>query len=181
MSTDEELIALIKKNPNKGFRVLLQQYKEKVYWQIRRMVLTHDDADELTQMVFIKIFKNLNSFKGNSKLSTWIYRITTNETITFLNKKAKEKHISYDDYIQNKAKNLYADDFFSGEEIDTILQKALAQLPQQQNLIFKMRYYDELKFSEIAEILTLSEGGVKSSYHIAQKKIEELVKVKCEV
>lgn len=173
---DKELIHFIQTNKDKGFSLLLKQYKSDVYWQIRRLVLNHEDADELTQIVFIKVFKNLDGFNFQSKISTWLYRIAHNETISFLRLKVKKRNISFEDYMENQANELESDVNFSEDQAELILQKAIAQLPEKQNLIFKMRYYDELKFSEIAELLNLTEGAIKSSYHIAYQKIENYIK-----
>lgn len=173
---DKELIHCIQTDKNKGFALFLKQYKSDVYWQIRRLVLQHDDADELTQLVFIKVFKNLDGFNFQSKISTWLYRIAHNETISFLRSKIKKRNISFEDFMENQVNELESDVNFSEDKAELILQKAIAQLPEKQNLIFKMRYYDELKFSQIAELLNLTEGAIKSSYHIAYQKIESYVK-----
>lgn len=162
----------------RAFRTLITLYKERLYWHIRKIVLSHDDADDVLQNTFIKIHKNINTFKANSKLYSWMYRIATNEAITFINKRAKEKNVSIEEWHQNNAASLIDDVNFSGEEIQLILQKAIATLPQKQQLVFNMKYFDDLKYNEISEILETSIGGLKASYHHAVKKIEEYIKTK---
>ncbi|MFT6799486.1 MAG: RNA polymerase sigma factor (sigma-70 family) [Nonlabens sp.] len=180
MSTtpDKELISLIldKSTTNQGFRALVAQHQEQLYWQIRKMVVVHEDADDVLQNVFIKIFKGVKNFKGDSKLSTWMFRIAYNESVTFLNKKGKSLQLSsqeLQDYLTDK---LEADVYFTSDEIQLALKKALAQLPDRQREVFNLRYYDDLKFKIIAELLDLSEGAVKSTYHIAAKKVERFIK-----
>jgi len=155
-----------------GFRYLVDAYKQQMYWQIRKMVVSHDDADDVLQLVFIKVFKGFKNFKAESKLSTWLFRICYNESITFLNKRAKDHNISSEELLQRMTDNLEADVYFSGDEIKISLQKALATLPDRQREIFNLRYYDDIKFKDIADILDLTEGAVKSSYHLAAKKIK---------
>jgi RNA polymerase sigma factor (sigma-70 family) len=180
MSTtpDKELISLIldKSTTNRGFRALVAQHQEQLYWQIRKMVVVHEDADDVLQNVFIKIFKGVKNFKGDSKLSTWMFRIAYNESVTFLNKKGKSLQLSsqeLQDYLTDK---LEADVYFTSDEIQLALKKALSQLPDRQREVFNLRYYDDLKFKIIAELLDLSEGAVKSTYHIAAKKVERFIK-----
>jgi RNA polymerase sigma factor (sigma-70 family) len=180
MSTtpDKELISLIldKSTTNQGFRALVAQHQEQLYWQIRKMVVVHEDADDVLQNVFIKIFKGVKNFKGDSKLSTWMFRIAYNESVSFLNKKGKILQLSsqeLQDYLIDK---LEADVYFTSDEIQLALKKALAQLPDRQREVFNLRYYDDLKFKIIAELLDLSEGAVKSTYHTAAKKVERFIK-----
>lgn len=160
----------------RAFRVLIAEYKERLYWHIRKIVLSHDDTDDVLQNTFIKIFRSIDNFKGDSKLYSWMYRIATNEAITFINKKAKENKVDIEEWHQEMASNLSNDNHFSGDEIQLILQKAIATLPQKQQLVFNMKYFDELKYNEISEILETSVGALKASYHIAVKKIEEYIK-----
>lgn len=180
MSVDKEveIIELIKsaETVEAGYRLLLQEFQQQLYWQIRKLVLDHEDAHDVLQNVFVKVFKGVKNFKGDSKLSSWLYRIAYNESMTFLTKKRKQLQIS-DIELQTKlVDQLEADVYFTGDEIQLALQKALAQLPNRQREIFNMRYYDEVKFKDIAQLLDLSEGAVKSSYHIAAKKIEQYIK-----
>ena len=175
---DEKLLVKQLKDPDTqeiAFRTLISNYKERLYWHIRKIVLLHDDTDDVLQNTFIKVFKNINGFKEESKLFSWMYRIATNESITFINKKAKEKNVDISDLQYKMAENLEDDVFFDGDEIQLTLQKAIATLPQKQQLVFNMKYYDDLKFKEISEILNTSVGALKSSYHYAVKKIEKQI------
>ncbi|CAM1363984.1 RNA polymerase subunit sigma-70 [Tenacibaculum litoreum] len=159
-----------------AFKSLVSQYKERLYWHIRKIVISHEDSDDVLQNTFIKVYKNINQFKRDSKLFSWMYRIATNEAITFINKKAKEKNIHISDYQLQITSTLDSDYWFSGDEIQLILQKAIATLPQKQQLVFNMKYFDEMKYEEISEILDTSVGALKASYHIAAKKIEHFIK-----
>jgi len=161
-----------KNTQNKAFKELIDLYKERLYWHIRKMVISHDDTDDVLQNTFIKIFRNIGNFKGNSKLYSWIYRIATNEAISHINKKAIMQRIDSDKIRQKMVDNLEADVYFEGDEIQLKLQKALVKLPQKQRMVFNMRYFDEMKYEDISEILETSVGGLKASYHHARKKIE---------
>lgn len=177
--TDE--ITLIIQLQNKqtkefAFRNLISQYKERLYWHIRKIVISHDDADDVLQNTFIKIFKNIDAFKAESKLYSWMYRIATNEAISFINKRSKENKVNITDYQHELMSNLESDHWFSGSEIQLILQKAIATLPQKQQLVFNMKYFDEMKYEEISEILETSVGALKASYHHAVKKVEDFIK-----
>ncbi len=180
MNIQEEenlLIALqTDKDINNAFTKLVTAYKQRLYWHIRNMVKNHDDTDDVLQNVFIKVYKNISKFKGDSKLYSWMYRIATNESITFLNQKAKKYNISNEELQQQLIDNLEADVYFEGGEIQLKLQKAIALLPQKQQQVFNMKYFQELKYKEISEILETSEGALKASYHLASKKIEEFLK-----
>ena len=159
-----------------AFRELISQYKERLYWHVRKIVISHDDADDVLQNTFIKIFKNIDQFKEDSKLYSWMYRIATNESITFINKRAKERNIDSTEIHTELVSNLQSDIYFSGDEIQLILQKAVALLPQKQQLVFNMKYFDDLKYQEISEILETSVGALKASYFHAVKKIENYIK-----
>ncbi len=161
---------------NHAFRTLVDLYKERLYWHIRNMVKNHDDTDDILQNVFIKVYRNINGFKGQSKLYSWLYRIATNESITFLNQKAKKLNITNEELNQQLVQNLQADVYYEGDEIQLKLQLAIASLPQKQQQVFNMKYFQELKYKEISEILGTSEGALKASYHLASKKIEEFLK-----
>jgi len=160
------------KTQNDAFRKLLQLYQKPLYNHIRNMVLSHDDADDVLQNTFVKVFQNLKNFKGDSKLFSWIYRIATNEAITFMQQRAKKSGISSEELQQKAINKLESDVYFDGNEIQINLQKAIAILPEKQQLVFKMKYFQELKYEEIAEILGTSVGALKASYHHAVKKIE---------
>ena len=177
MIDETTLVSQLKNSKTKeqAFRVLVNQYKERLYWHVRKIVISHDDADDILQNTFIKIFKNINKFNEQSKLYSWMYRIATNESITFINKRAKERSVDISEYHEKLASTLESDDFFSGDEIQLILQKAIATLPQKQQLVFNMKYFDELKYNEISEILETSVGALKASYFHAVKKIEKYI------
>lgn len=161
---------------NEGFNQLVSLYKERLYWHIRKIVLVHDDADDVLQNTFIKVFKNIDKFKGDSKLFTWMYRIATNESINFLNKKARQLQITSEEVQNRTISNLKTDVYFEGEKIQILLQKAIATLPEKQKLVFTMKYFESHTFEQLSEILETSVGGLKSSYHIAVKKVTEYLK-----
>jgi RNA polymerase sigma factor (sigma-70 family) len=160
------------KTQEAAFRELIKLYKERLYWHIRKIVILHDDADDVLQNTFIKVYRNIDKFKEESKLYSWLYRIATNESITFLNQKAKLKNVDFETMQQEVIQNLESDVYFDGDEIQLKLQKALATLPQKQLIVFNMRYFDEIKYEDMSEILETSVGALKASYHHAKKKIE---------
>lgn len=158
-----------------AFNELVSLYKERLYWHIRNIVKAHEDADDVLQNTFVKIFKNIDNFKGDSKLFSWMYRIATNEAITFINKRAKQMQISSEE-LQNLAiENLRSDVYFEGDVIQLKLQNAIATLPEKQQLVFNMKYFQDIKYKDMSEILDTSEGALKASYHIAIKKIEAYI------
>ena len=161
---------------NYGFNLLVREYQERVYWHVRKMVISHDDADDLVQEIFVKVWKNLNSFREDAKLYTWIYRIATNECLTFLKKKKRKYLIPIHDVSQELSEKLDEDVQISGDEVQLKLQKALLKLPDKQRVVFNMKYFEEMKFTEIAEITGTSVGALKANYHHAVKKIEEFIK-----
>jgi RNA polymerase sigma factor (sigma-70 family) len=164
------------KTQNTAFQKLLRDYQRPLYNHIRNMVLNHDDADDVLQNTFIKVFQYLKDFKGESKLFSWMYRIATNEAITFINQKAKRNGTTSEALQSKIVDNLKADAYFDGNEIQVKLQKAITTLPEKQQLVFKMKYYEELKYEDMSEILGTSVGALKASYHHAVKKIEEFMK-----
>jgi RNA polymerase sigma factor (sigma-70 family) len=173
---DEQILdwALDSVTREKGFRALIQKYQQKLYWHIRRMVLNHDDADDVLQNTFIKVNRSLENFERKSSLFTWMYRIATNETLTFLEKNKKYTYDALDDMTEHPAiSKLKADPYFEGDELSLKLEEVMQQLPEKQRVVFQMRYYDKMPYKEIAEILQTSEGALKASYHHAMKKIEE--------
>lgn len=177
MQEEQEFIQelLNPKTQNQAFEKLLKEYQKPLYNHIRNIILNHDDTDDVLQNTFVKVFSNLNKFKGESKLFSWMYRIATNEALTFLNQKAKLSGV-ISETLQNKTiDNLKSDIYFDGNEIQIKLHKAIIQLPEKQRLVFKMKYFEELKYEEISEILGTSVGALKASYHHAVKKIEALV------
>ncbi len=151
---------------------VIQHYSQPLYWQIRRMVIDHDDANDVLQNTFIKAWTSIDHFRGDSKLSTWLYKIAINESITFINKKKAMAGISIDSDDSFLAQGLEADKYFDGDAAQLKLQQAIATLPEKQRLVFNMRYYDEMKYEEMSEILDTSVGALKASYHYAVKKIE---------
>lgn len=176
MIAEETLVERLKQKDSKAFEVLIDLYKERLYWHIRRIVLNHDDTDDVLQNTFIKIFRSIDGFKGDSKLFSWIYRIGTNEALTFIKVKSKKLGLGMDEVQERMVNNLEADVYFEGDEIQMKLQKALARLPEKQKLVFTMKYFEEMKYDEISAILDTSVGGLKASYHLAVKKIESYLK-----
>ncbi len=177
MVDEKTLVKQLKnsKTQEQAFRVLMTLYKERLYWHIRKIVKSHDDADDVLQNTFIKVYRNIEKFNSESKIYSWMYRIATNESITFINKRAKEKNIDITEHHQNLASTLQEDTLFSGTEIQLILQKAIATLPQKQQLVFNMKYFDEIKYSDMSETLETSVGALKASYFHAVKKIEKII------
>ncbi len=161
---------------NLAFNQLVRKYQQKVYWHIRKMVIDHDDSDDLTQEVFLKVWKNLENFRQDAQLYTWLYRIATNECLTFLSSKKRKFFLPINDVAAELAEKIDSSPNISGDEIQLKLQKALLKLPDKQRLVFNMKYYDELKYEQISEILGTSVGALKASYHLAVKKIEEFLK-----
>lgn len=160
----------------KAFELLVRTYSEPLYWQIRKMVINHDDADDLLQNVFLKAWNNVHNFRGDAKLSTWLYKIAVNESINFINRE-KQKHTSNADSedVSFLLNNIEADEYFDGDALHKELLKAIAALPEKQRLVFNMRYFDEMKYEEISEVLGTSVGALKASYHHAMKKITDAI------
>lgn len=174
---DKELLTKIR-NPdsrNYGFNMLVRSYQQRVYWHVRKMVIDHDDADDLTQEVFIKIHRYIDTFREDSQLFTWIYRIATNECLTFLNKKKKRFFLPIGDVEGELNAKLDSSPHVTGDEIEKKLQKALLTLPDKQRLVFNMKYFEDLSYEQIAKITNTSVGALKASYHHATKKIEEFL------
>lgn len=174
---DNELLARIR-NPdtrNYGFNLLVRAYQQKVYWHVRKMVIDHDDADDITQEVFIKIHKHIDGFREDSQLYTWIYRISTNECLSFLQKKKRKFFLPIGDITGELSSKLDNSSHVSGDEIQLKLQKALLTLPDKQRLVFNMKYFDDLTYEDISKITNTSVGALKASFHHAVKKIEEFL------
>lgn len=171
---DSTIIQLISSpsSMNEGFKQLMNCYQEKLYWHIRRIVMSHEDADDVLQNVFLKVFKHVKTFKGNSSLYTWLYRIATNEALAYVIKAKKNSHVEISDYVENKLKT---DPYFEGDTIQLDLKKAISKLPEKQMLVFNMKYYQEMKYSDISKVLNTSVGALKASYHHAVKKIQHEV------
>ncbi len=176
--TEQILIAALQdENQRKSaFKTLVENYQERLYWHVRRFVFNHDDANDVVQNTFIKAWKGLHNFRADSKLYTWLYRIATNESITFINKKKKKQTEGLDnDEGFSPAQYLKADEYFDGSDAEVKLYQALETLPEKQRAIFQLRYFEDMKYDEISEILGTSVGGLKASYHHAVKKIEQFI------
>ena len=173
---DKEIIQKLKTTNNKDevFSLLVAKYQERLYWHIRKMVVSHDDTDDILQNSFLKVWKALDSFKGDSSFYTWIYRIATNETFTFLKKRERRKSLSIDDEESSVIHELKSDHSFDGNELQLRLQKYILLLPAKQRLVFNMKYFDEMKYEDIAKITDNSIGALKASYHHAVKKIKAM-------
>lgn len=155
-----------------AFAEVVDAYSEKLYWHIRKMVLLHEDANDLLQNTFLKAWANLKHFRGEAKISTWLYKIATNECLTFLNRKRANRNISMDDSDVFLLETLKSDDYFDGDELQLNFQEAILHLPEKQRLVFTMKYQNEMKYEEISQVLGTSVGALKASYHHAVKKIE---------
>ncbi len=172
---DSEILKLFdeKETQEKAFSLLVEKYQQQIYWTIRRIIVDHDDANDIVQNVFVKIFKNLKKFRKNSELYTWIYRIATNEALSFIKSSKKNLYVDneYENHLLNEKGSM--DPYFSGDEIQRKLQLAIQKLPPKQRLVFNMRYYEEIPYEKMSKILKTSEGALKASYHIAVRKIEK--------
>ncbi len=173
--SDKELLQLFRDgdNRNYAFNLIVKKYQERLYWHIRKIIINHDDTDDILQNTFLKVWNGLDGFREDAGLFTWLYRIATNESLTFLNKKKKRFLMPIIDVENQLSNNLESDEYFNGDEIQLKLQKALLTLPEKQRLVFNMKYFDEMKYEEMAEILDTSVGALKASYHHAVKKIEK--------
>lgn len=167
----------LRPDKRKDFSMIVSQYSESLYWQIRRIVLNHDDADDVLQNVFLKAWNNFDSFQNKSKISTWLYRIAINEALDFLRKQKKNISVNAEENV-TVSNRLMADEYFDGEQAQALLQEAVALLPDVQRVVFNLRYFDEMKYSEISRLLNTSEGALKASYHIAVSKISEYLRSK---
>ena len=176
LTEDEIVVAL--RDPERrraAFAQIVDEYGEKLYWQIRKMVLAHEDANDLLQNTFLKAWTNLDYFRGEAKLSTWLYKIAVNECLSFLSKQRSQQQISLDNADQFLVERLESDPYFDGDAVQLKLQKAILTLPEKQRLVFNMKYFDDMKYEEISEIVGTSVGALKASYHHAVKKIEEFL------
>lgn len=164
-----------KKTASRAFATVLEIYSQPVYWQIRKMVLNHDDANDLVQEVFLKAWKNLHNFRGDAKLSTWLFRIAVNESINFIKKEKQRMQMEDSSDEEFLLKNLEADSFFDGDALQKDLQKAIASLPEKQRMVFNMKYFDDMKYEQMSDILGTTVGALKASYHHAVKKISKIL------
>lgn len=178
MTDDQILLERLKdiRSQRMAFSKLVECYTERLYWQIRKLVISHDDANDVLQNVFIKAWTSIESFRGESKVSTWLYRIAINESITFINRQKQIQNIPLNENDFFLTSKLESDVYFDGDEIELKLQKAIISLPNKQRIVFNLKYFDDLKYEEISEILDTSVGALKASYHHASKKIEEFLK-----
>jgi RNA polymerase sigma-70 factor (ECF subfamily) len=175
---DKELLYQFKQSATRerAFTSIIKKYQEKLYWHIRRMVIDHDDANDVLQNVFIKVWNALDNFREDSQLYTWLYRIATNESLTFLEQQKKRTSVSLSNVENGLANKIVADKHFDAGKLEWKLQLAIQQLPEKQRLVFNLRYYDEMPYEEMSKMLDTSEGALKASYHHAVKKIEEFIK-----
>ena len=173
--SDEEILNLYRdeNSRNMALHHLVRKYQQKLYWHIRKIVIMHEDADDVLQNTFIKAWKGLSGFQEKSELFTWLYRIATNESLTFLKQKQKANTISIHPIEHQLSKSLESDSYFKGDEIQLKLQKAILTLPEKQRIVFNMRYFDEIPYEQISSILETSVGALKASYHIAAGKVED--------
>ena len=174
---EREVLKLLQEESTqrKGFELIVAQYSEQLYWQIRRMVLSHEDANDLLQNTFIKAWTNIDYFRAEAKLSTWLYRIALNECLTFLNRQRATTTVAIDDPEAAIVQKLESDPYYSGDQVQMLLQKALLTLPEKQRMVFNLKYYQEMKYEEMSEIFGTSVGALKASYHHAVKKIEKFL------
>ena len=172
---DKEILEIYRKEGKQefAFNLLVEKYSERIYWHIRKLTCSHEDANDLLQSSLLKIWENLPSFREEAKLYTWMYRIATNETLTFLKKKRLTAMLSLSNYDTILANKLHSDPSFNGDKLQMALHKAILRLPDKQRAVFNLRYFQELKYEEIADIMETSVGSLKASYHHAYKKIKE--------
>ena len=175
---EKEVIALLQDplRQREAFGQIVRAYSEQIYWQIRRLVFSHDEANDLLQNPIVKAWTNIDYFRGDAKLSTWLYRIAFNECLTFLNKQRANSQLSIDETDAEMINQLEGDAYFDGDNMQILFQKAIQSLPEKQRIIFNLKYFQEMKYEEISEILGTSTGGLKASYHHAVKKIEAFLK-----
>jgi RNA polymerase sigma factor (sigma-70 family) len=176
--TDQELLEQFRNEDSRNFafNLIMKKYQQRLYWHIRKIVIDHEDANDVIQNTFIKVWKSLGGFREDSQLYTWLYRIATNESLTFLNQKKKRLFVSFSSVEWELSSHLTNDVYFSGDQIQLKLQRAVLKLPTQQRIIFNMKYYDGMKYEEISEVLKVTVGALKASYHHAVKKIEKYIK-----
>ncbi len=176
--SEQEFIANLKaeESREKAFKILVETYQQRLYWHIRKIVITHDDTDDILQNVYMKVWKNIDNFREDSSLFTWLFRIATNESLSHLQRQKKHSIISMNEVNEFLVESIETDVYFEGDEIEKKFQLALLQLPNKQRIVFNMKYFDEMKYEEISAILSTSVGALKASYHFAVKKIEAFLK-----
>jgi RNA polymerase sigma-70 factor (ECF subfamily) len=179
MDHDDRTLVADLKTENKrdlAFHILVDKYQERLYWHIRKIVLNHEDTDDILQNTFIKVWKSIGNFREESSLFTWLYRIATNESLTFINSNKRKSFMPMNETSEFLMNNLMSDPYFDGDEIQLKLQEAILQLPEKQRLVFNMKYFDNMKYDDMSEVLDTSVGALKASFHHAKKKIEEQLK-----
>ena len=172
---DTDISELLKRDLNKGFRLVVEKYSSKLYWHIRRLVILHEDADDALQNTFINAWKSIGDFRNDSSLYTWLYTIATNEALALINKRKRNSAVSLDDLGSHFANSQEGSSWFDGDEAQAKLQNAILQLPDKQRIVFNLRYFDEMTYSDMSSVLKTSEGALKASYHLAVKKIEKIL------
>ncbi len=174
---DKELLGLFRESSTKeiAFTAIIKKFQEKLYWHIRKMVISHDDTNDMLQNVFIKVWRGLDNFREDSQLYTWLYRVATNECLTFLEQKKKKATISLGDDENGLSNTIKADKNFDANRLEWKLQLAIQKLPERQRLVFNLRYYDDMPYEQMSKMLETSEGALKASYHHAAKKIEQYI------
>ena len=173
--TDDNISDLLKTDLNKGFRLLVETYNQKLYWHIRRLVILHEDADDALQNTFINVWKSIGNFRSESSLYTWLYTIATNEALSLINKRKRNASVSIDDLSSYFESSLEGSTWFDGDKAQIKLQNAILKLPEKQRIVFNLKYYDEMTYEEMSKVLKTSEGALKASYHHAVKKIEKMI------
>ena len=175
---DRDLVIDLKQESkrNFAFNKLVDKYQERLYWHIRKIVVNHEDADDILQNTFIKVWKSIGNFREESSLYTWLYRIATNESLTFINSNKRRHFMPMNEVSEYLMNNLMSDPFFDGDEIQLKLQKAILNLPEKQRIVFNMKYFDEMKYDEMSKVLDTSVGALKASFHHAVKKVEHYLK-----
>ena len=172
---DDKIFELLKTDLNKGFRLLVESYSQKLYWHIRRLVILHEDADDALQNTFINVWKSIGNFRSDSSLYTWLYTIATNEALALINKRKRNAAVTIDDLGSYFANSQEGSTWFDGDEAQMKLQNAILQLPEKQRIVFNLKYFDEMTYEEMSKVLKTSEGALKASYHHAVKKIEKIL------
>ncbi len=172
---DREISDILKSDVNKGFRIIVERYSSRLYWHIRRLVILHEDADDALQNTFINAWRNIDSFRSESSIYTWLYSIATNESLAIINKRKKNAAISLDDLGSYFISSREGSTWFDGDEAQIKLQNAILQLPEKQRIVFNLKYFDDMKYEDMSKILKTSVGALKASYHHAVKKIEKIL------
>jgi RNA polymerase sigma-70 factor (ECF subfamily) len=175
--SDRELLEMFRNSDTKNyaFNLLMRKYQERLYWQVRKIVISHDDSDDVIQNTFLKVWGGLESFREDSQLFTWLYRIATNEALTFLKKKKTKFLLPLVDVEQQLSRTLESDPYVNGNELQIKLQQAILKLPEKQRIVFNMKYFDEMKYEDMSDVLGTSVGALKASFHHAVKKIEKFL------